>query len=263
MMTQIQIDDAILDVAEHGAGKPLILLHSLLADRSVFNTVVPVLARNRRVIVPDLPGFGGSSSAGSTIAGIADRLARLFDAMDLGNQADVLGNGLGGFVASTLAIRHGKRFDRLVLAGTGVGFTDQGRASFHVMAERVRGHGMEGVVDIAMKRLFPEAFLTANPAILAERRAGLVKTNPAFFAQACEALAGLDLSAEMGTISNPTLVVVGEFDAATPPAMAHQLVAAIPGATLVELPGIGHAPMAQAPETFIDAISGFLGLDKA
>ena len=215
-MTQIQIDDAIVDAAEHGTGKPLLLLHSLLADRSVFDTIIPVLARSRRVIVPDLPGFGGSSSAGSTIAGIADRLAGLFDAMDLGGEADVLGNGLGGFVASTLAIRHGARFDRLVLAGTGVGFTDQGRASFHVMAERVRGHGMEGVVDIAMKRLFPEDFLAANPAILAERRAGLVKTNPAFFAQACEALAGLDLRAEMSAIANPTLVVVDDLWHASP-----------------------------------------------
>lgn len=261
-MTQIRIDDSILDVAEHGAGKPLLLLHSLLADRSVFDRVVPELARSRRVIVPDLPGFGGSSSAGSTIAGIADRLAGLFDAMSLGGETDVLGNGLGGFVASMLAIRHGARFDRLVLAGTGVGFSDQGRASFHVMADRVRGHGMEGVVDIAMKRLFPEAFLAANPAILAERRAGLVKTNPAFFAQACEALAGLDLRDQMHAIANPTLIVVGELDAATPPAMARELTAAIAGATLVELPGIGHAPMAQAPDAFIAAISGFLGIAR-
>jgi 3-oxoadipate enol-lactonase len=261
-MTQIHLDDSVLDVAEHGAGKPLLLLHSLLADRSVFDRVVPVLAHSRRIIVPDLPGFGGSSSAGSTIDGIADRLAGLFDAMSLGGDTDVLGNGLGGFIASTLAIRHGGRFDRLVLAGTGIGFSDQGRASFHVMAERVRGHGMEGVVDIAMKRLFPDAFLAANPSILAERRAGLVKTNPAFFAQACEALAGLDLRDQMHAIRNPTLVVVGELDAATPPAMAHELTAAIADATLVELPGIGHAPMAQAPDAFIAAISGFLSIDR-
>lgn len=259
-MTRIRIEDSILDVAEHGAGKPLLLLHSLLADRSVFDAIVPELARSRRVIVPDLPGFGGSSSAGSTIAGIADRLAGLFDAMSLGGETDVLGNGLGGFVASTLAIRHGSRFDKLVLVGTGVGFSDQGRASFHVMAERVREHGMEGVVDIAMKRLFPEAFIEANAAILAERRAGLLRTHPAFFAQACAALAGLDLRDQMHLIRNPTLVVVGELDAATPPAMARELAVAISGATLVELPGIGHAPMAQAPGAFIAAIAGFLGI---
>lgn len=261
-MTQIKIDNAILDVAEHGSGKPLILLHSLLADRTVFNAVLPVLARDRHVILPDLPGFGGSSFAGSTIDDIADRLAGLFDALELGTQADVLGNGLGAFVASTLAIRHGDRFDRLVLAGTGIGFSEEGRATFRAMAERVRGLGMEGVVDIAMKRLFPETFRAANPDILAERRVGLVKSHPDVFAQACEALAGFDLGVNIGRIANPTLVVVGELDAATPPAMAQELAAAIPGAMLIELPGIGHAPMAQDPEAFLAAIAGFLGLRR-
>lgn len=119
------------------------LLHSLLADRSVFDRAVPLLAPGRRVILPDLPGFGGSSSAGATIAGIADRTAELFDALDLDDDVDVLGNGFGGFVASTIAIRHGRRFDRLVLVGTGLGFSEQGRAAFHAMAARVRGaaHG--------------------------------------------------------------------------------------------------------------------------
>ena len=62
-------------------GKPLVLLHSLLADRSIFDKIVPALAQQRRVIVPDLPGFGASSSAGATIEGIADRIAGLFDAL--------------------------------------------------------------------------------------------------------------------------------------------------------------------------------------
>lgn len=261
-MASIELKDGTLDVVEVGSGKPLVLLHSLLADRSVFDRVTPMLARDRRVILPDLPGFGGSSSAGATIEAIADRIAALFDALDLGQDVDVLGNGFGGFVASMLAIRHGDRFDRLVLADTGVTFTDAGRTSFHVMASRVREHGMEGVVDIAMKRLFPEDYLTANPGVLAERRAALVKTNPAFFAEACAALAGLDLTDAIGSISNPTLVLVGSLDAATPPPMAHELARSIPGAELVELDGLGHAPMAQAPEVFVEAIADFLDVSR-
>ncbi len=159
----------------------LLLLHSLLADRSIFDRVVPALARERRVIVPDLPGFGNSSSAGATIEGIADRIALLFDALDLKNTADVLGNGFGGFVASTVAIRHGTRFDRLVLADTGVGFPDPGKQAFYGMAEQVRKNGMESVVDVAMKRLFPEDFIKAHPEVVAERRASLVKTRSGVF----------------------------------------------------------------------------------
>lgn len=257
-MAFIQLSEGILDVAEKGDGKPLLLLHSLLADRSIFDRIVPVLAGERRVIVPDLPGFGNSSPAGATIEGIADRLAELFDALGLGSDADILGNGFGGFVASMLAIRHGARFDRLVLADTGIRFSDEGRKAFRAMAGRVGEHGMEGVVDVAMKRLFPESYIRAHPEMVTERRAALVQTNPDFFAEACSALAELDLSADIGSIGNPTLVVVGELDAATPPDMARDLAAAIPGAELIEMPGCGHAPMAQAPEAFVGAIAGFL-----
>jgi 3-oxoadipate enol-lactonase len=184
----------------------------------------------------------------------------LFDALELGTTADVLGNGFGGFVASALAIRHGATFDRLIVADTGVGFTPEGKQSFFAMAERVRQSGMEAIVDVALTRLFPEDFIAANPAIMAERRAALVKTNPEFFAEACHALAALDLTAHIGTIRNPTLVVVGELDAATPPEMARALAKALPGAELIEMPGCGHAPMAQAPEAFIKVISKFLDL---
>ena len=171
----------VLDIVETGAGKPIVLLHSLLADRTIFDKIVPALGRQRRVIVPDLPGFGASSSAGATIEGIADRIAGLFDALDLGTTADVLGNGFGGFVASTLAIRHGAQFDRLVLADTGVGFSPEGKQSFYAMAERVRQSGMEAIVDVALKRLFPEDFIAVNPDIMAERRNALVEDQPGIF----------------------------------------------------------------------------------
>jgi 3-oxoadipate enol-lactonase len=166
-MTSVRLREGVLDIVEMGTGKPIVLLHSLLADRAVFDKIVPALRRQRRVIVPDLPGFGASSSAGATIEGIADRIAGLFDALGLGTTADVLGNGFGGFVASTLAIRHGTQFDRLVLADTGVAFSPEGKQSFYAMAERVRQRGMEAIVDVALKRLFPEDFIVLNPDIMA------------------------------------------------------------------------------------------------
>lgn len=259
-MASISLRDGVLDIVESGAGKPIVLLHSLLADRAIFDRIVPTLARTRRVIVPDLPGFGGSSSAGATIEGIADRISGLFDALNLGTTADVLGNGFGGFVASTLAIRHGNKFDRLVLADTGISFSPEGKQSFHAMAERVRQAGMSAIIDVAMKRLFPEDYNAAHPEVVTERRNALVKTNPEFFAEACLALAALDLTSGIATIRNPSLVVVGELDAATPPKMARALARALPKAGLIEIPGCGHAPMAQAPEAFIKTISDFLAL---
>ena len=260
-MPLINVEGGSIDVAEAGSGRPLLLLHSLLADRAVFDRVVPAFARSRRVILPDLPGFGGSSPAGVTAIDIADRIAGLFPAMDLPADTDVLGNGFGGFVASALAIRHGALFGKLVLADTGVAFSDEGRASFYAMAGRVRDLGLEGVVDIAVKRLFPDDFIAANPGIAAERRAALLRMEPARFADMCEALAELDYSAEIGTIRNPTLVLVGGVDAATPPPMSRALAGMIPQAEFVELEGLGHAPMVQDPAAFLRAVSGFLGTE--
>jgi len=259
-MASIFLRDGVLDVVECGAGKPIVLLHSLLADRTIFDSIVPTLARTRRVIVPELPGFGGSSSAGSRVEGIADRIFGLFDVLDLGTAAAVLGNGFGGFVASTLAIRHGAKFDRLVLADTGISFSPEGKQSFYAMADRVRRAGMEAIIDMAMNRLFPQDYIAAHPAVVTERRTALLKTNPEFFAEACLALAALDLTAGIATIRNPTLVVVGELDSATPPEMARALARALPKAELIEIQGCGHAPMAQAPDAFIKSVSNFLEL---
>jgi 3-oxoadipate enol-lactonase len=261
-MALLDVNGGRIDVVEAGTGKPLLLLHSLLADRAVFDPIVPALARTRRVILPHLPGFGGSSPAGATAADIADRVAGLFDVLDLASgDTDVLGNGFGGFVASALAIRHGHRFSRLVLADTGVVFTEQGKASFHAMAGRVREFGLEGIADIAIGRLFPDAFIAGNSIIVAERRAALLRMDSAIFAQICEALADLDLRAEIGKVRNPTLVLVGSLDTATPPAMARELAGMISQAEFIELEGLGHAPMVQDPGTFLEAISGFLGTE--
>ena len=83
--------------------KDLVLLHSLLTDRSAFDGVKGALARDFRLHVPDLPGYGGCPSHGEdSIAAYADRVAP-----DIPQGAAVLGNGFGGFVAVALAIRHG------------------------------------------------------------------------------------------------------------------------------------------------------------
>lgn len=259
-MQTVAVEGGALEIAEHGAGRPLVLLHSLLTDSSAFDRVVPDLAREHRVILVNLPGFGRSSSVGASIERIADRVAALFSTLELPRNTDLLGNGFGGFVAGMLAIRHGSRFDRLVLANTGAGFSEAGRTAFHTMANRVREHGMPGVIDIAITRLFPQSYIDANAAIVEERRRVLLRNDPERFAQACLALADLDMREGIAGIRNPTLILVGSLDTATPPAMSQELARGIPGAAYVELPACGHAPMIQAPEAFLGAVKPFLVL---
>ncbi|MCZ6764489.1 MAG: alpha/beta fold hydrolase [Alphaproteobacteria bacterium] len=250
-----------LDVEITGQGRNLVLLHSLLSDRSSFGLVVSRLADQRRLIAVSLPGFGLSPAAGSTISDYAQSVAEMFEELALPPQTDVLGNGLGSFVALALAARHSARLDRLALIGGATIFPQAGKDTFNALAETVERQGMSVVVDIAMQRMFPQDFITENPEIVDERVAILNGFDTAVFASACRALAALDLSADLEKVRNPTLIVVGTKDGATPPPLAHELAGRLANAQVTEMPGMGHCPHMQDPDAFIAAISGFLELD--
>ena len=252
--------DKALDVARQGHGRNLVLLHSLLSDRTAFDRVAPRLAKERTLWLVNLPGFGASAPAGPTLEDVADRIAEQLHAMGLKGPTDLLGNGFGGFVSVALAVRHGALFDKLVLVDTGAAIPPEGKPAFHGMAERVEKGGMEAVLATALQRMFPDDFLAANPTIAEERKASLRAAKPEHFAAACRALAQFDRRADMASIRNPTLVVVGLLDTATPPALSRELASGIPGAKLVELPHCGHSPHIQDPDGFWQAIKPFLGL---
>lgn len=257
-MALIEVGGARVDVQQTGTGRDLVLLHSLLTDRTVFDRVAPKLARERRLTLINLPGYGGSSPAGADIESYADRVAAILDVLKLSKETAVLGNGFGGFIAVMLAVRHGKRFDRLIAAPALAGFPEAAKQPFHRMASLVSAQGMGAVLDAAIQRMLPAPFVEKHPDIVAERKASLARADPACFAAACLALAKLDLSGALKSIKNPTLVMVGSEDATTPAALARELAAGIPGAEFLELKGCGHCPQIEDPGAFVAAVESFL-----
>ncbi len=258
-VTELRIAGA--DVVQAGDGPDLLLLHSLLAERSVFDRALPDLASDYRVTLPNLPGYGGTPPLeleNPTIADYADRIVDLMDAIELPADTAVLGNGAGGFMAVALAIRHGTRIGKLVLADTGPGFPDAAKAPLRLLADRVEDSGMEVVLDAAMARMFPQPYIDANPGIIAERKAALATCNPKAFAATARALANVDMANEIGNIKNPTMIMVGLEDVTTPPALSHALHDGIAGSILVEIPGCGHCPQIQAQDTFVSELKAFL-----
>jgi 3-oxoadipate enol-lactonase len=234
--------------------KDLVLLHSLLTDRSAFDGIKGELGRAFRVHVPDLPGYGGCASRGEeTIAAYADRVAP-----EIPQDAAVLGNGFGGFVAVALAIRHGGKLGALIAAPALAGFPAAAREPFRAMAGKVREGGMATVLDAAINRMFPPAFIAARPAVVAERKRALAKADPQAFARACLALASLDFGSELEKIRCKTLVIAGELDQTTPAALARELAARVAGARFRELKGCGHCPQIEAPDLFVSAVREFL-----
>jgi 3-oxoadipate enol-lactonase len=257
-MAIVKINGTHLDVEQLGSGPELVLLHSLLTDRSAFDRVKGELARQRRVYLVNMPGYGGSSPVGSSIEEYADHIAGLFPALNLSSRTAVLGNGFGGFVALALAARHGTRFDRLIIADAVATFPEPAKEPFRILHAKVSEQGMNAILDAAVRRMFPEAFILNHPRIVAERKAALAKADPQCFARACLALARVDLRGEVGKIRNPTLVMVGSLDQTTPPGLARELAEAIPGARFQEIAASGHCPPIESPAEFVAAVQAFL-----
>jgi len=143
-MPVVKIIGADLDVVQTGTGRDLVLLHSLLTDRSAFDLVAPPLAKTRRLTLVNLPGYGASGPAGEDVESYADRIAALIAALRLPRQTDILGNGFGGFIAVALAARHGAIFDRLIVADALATFPEPARQPLRNLAAKVAEEGMAG-----------------------------------------------------------------------------------------------------------------------
>jgi 3-oxoadipate enol-lactonase len=250
--------DGSVNAAEHGVGTPLFLFHSLLSDRASFDAVAPALAESFRIIVPELPGFGRSRAVAGGLAAVSDRMADLIREAAPGGEAIVLGNGYGGFVALQMAIRHPSLAARLILADSGAAFSEPGRQAFRNMAAAAEAKGLAAITDVAMRRLFAPEFQAEHPLLMGERREAFLRTDVNVFRAACDALANLDLRAEVSAVTVPVLVMVGEQDEATPPPMSHELAALLPDARLKIIPGCAHVPQLQSPELFLETIADFL-----
>ena len=254
----INIGDKKLSMRVMGKGRPMILFHSLLADSTSFDLISGELAISHEVFLFNLPGFDDSSYVSNEINVVADHLAEGIKQLNLNQNPILLGNGFGGFLSLILTIRYPDIPSKLVLADCGATFSEAGRNAFKVMMFKSLESGLGAVADTAMKRLFSKGFQEANPDLIALRRQHFLSMNRRTFQDACMALASLDIRDQVTDIKQQALILVGEFDKATPPAMATELNSLMPNSTLKVLENCAHVPQLQAPKQFLELIHDFV-----
>lgn len=259
MQTLVSADGSITAVRT-GSGPDLVVVHSLLADRTAFDAVVPALARRYRVTLVNLPGFHGSKAVPAGVANYAAFLDRAFDAFAIVPNAALLGNGFGGTVALAFAQAHAGRVGRLVLCDVAAAFPEEGKQAFRVMAEKVQAGGLGEIATIAANRVYHAAYVAARPEAIEERKRVLLAIEPAAFVAACRSLVDCDLTPGLAAMRVPTLVMFGALDQATPPPLNRIIAAGIAGAQVIELPDCGHCPPLEKPDAFLAAVRDFLGL---
>ena len=250
----------------HGDGPPLVLVMGIGYDSSLWTLAqVPALSTRFRVVLVDNRDAGRSSKASHPyrIADMADDLAGLLDALGIA-QSHLLGLSMGGMIALEFALRHADRLDRLVLTGTGAAparaAVDPIRIWSWVKANDATGEVFGGQQFVS---LFSTSFLRNHQAV--RDTADLLASNPypmtpqAYQRQA-DAYGQFDALDRLGAITAPTLVVVGEQDLLTPPWIAREVAAAIPGARFEVIRGDGtsHLVPIERPDDFNRLVSAFL-----
>jgi pimeloyl-ACP methyl ester carboxylesterase len=114
----VRTASGLMHYVEIGSGRPLVLLHQVPRSWDEFRELMPLLAEGRRVIAPDLIGFGASEFVSDhSIERYADSVLDLLDALGL-EEVDLLGHHMGGIVAVELSAESPERIRRMILSGT-------------------------------------------------------------------------------------------------------------------------------------------------
>ncbi len=239
------------------ADAPVLLLsNGLAADLSMWDGQIPFLAAHYRTLRYDNRGHGDTPASLGPYS--IDLLAS--DALDLLDQlairkAHFLGMSLGGMIGWMLAASYPERIASLVLCDTPI------EAAPEVWATRITtalSRGMEPLVEPTLERWLTASFRAASPAVTERVGRMIRRTSPVGYAGCAAAIQSMQLTGLLPHIKAPTLVVVGEQDTATPPAIAERLAASIPGAELAVIKGAAHLPNIEQPETFNATIGDFL-----
>ncbi len=245
MTDGIQVKGATLNARVVGDGPPIVFLHGLGMDMSVFDDLTQRFP-DHKIIRFDLRGQGQSSVPDGpyTMGGlIADTEAVIehFDARD----AVVVGLSMGGMIAQGLAVKRLNLVRGLVLCATAAKLGQAG--TWHDRAATARSKGMAALADETLARWNAK---NADE----HARARFVAANPEGYAASCEAIAGTDFYTPTSGLRLPTLGLCGDRDKSTPPDLVRETTGLIPGSKFQLIRGAGHL----APETHADVVAGHL-----
>jgi 3-oxoadipate enol-lactonase len=238
--------------AEAGSGFPLVLIHGVGLDHTMWERQVDELSRHYRVILYDMLGHGRSARPPGpyTLAQFADQLQMLIDRLDIA-KAHILGFSMGGLVAEAFALKAPNRLSALVIANSVAKRTPEQRNGVLSRVEEVREKGHTATIDAALERWFTAAFRKDRADVVEAVRRRLEENDPAAYLAAYTVFANADaeLFDELPQIACPTLIVTGEKDSGSTPEMARMLGRQIKDSSVVILMGGKHMmPVERAAE---------------
>lgn len=250
-MEIVTVNGIQLAYDRRGQGTPLVLLHGFPLDHHLWDDVVPLLEDTFDMVIPDLRGFGGSTTveAPYTMDDYAGDIAGLLDQLVI-QKAAIVGHSMGGYVALAFARLYPERISGLGLVSSQIlADAPERKEGRYKSAADVSENGIGGVVETMTPKF------TADERLQSYARASMERQPPAAYIGALKAMAErADSTPLLSSFSFPVVVIHGDSDALIPIDRAREVKAALPQAHLVEISGAGHMPMMEAKEQTAQAL---------
>jgi (E)-2-((N-methylformamido)methylene)succinate hydrolase len=257
-MATFQKGDLATRYLIEGRGPPVVLIHGVGARLENWDGVSEKLARNFQVLRYDLRGHGQSTRLPGpySLSLFADDLRALLDHAGMAKTC-VAGHSLGAMIAQMFVLRHADCVERLALLSAVAGRNPEERERVVARIELIRAGSAGDHFHRSMSRWFSDAFITANPELIADYAARNAENDPECYSAAYRVLALEDLDRELEAIARPTLIVTGEQDLGSNPRMSELIHRRIQRSTLRILPGLKHSILVEAPHVVAGMLEPF------
>ena len=264
MLTQVGDCNVYYEVS--GQGDPLILVHGTGADAKSFEDMVPLLNKEFKVYAYDMRGFGNTVRPREVPLSDdlwADDLAALMGKLDI-KKAALAGWSLGGIVIMNFALRYPDMVSQLVLIGSGSPFptsTPMDRTGFEMRRKLAEGGApIEEVVEKTFefsKTAHSPWIIENKPEAVEKMRQTLLRNDPKSYADVIRA-SRADIGPKLGSITCPTMIIVGDDDTRTPVDMSEGLNTVIPNSYMKIVEHCGHFYGFEQPEETCRVMVNFL-----
>jgi pimeloyl-ACP methyl ester carboxylesterase len=272
-MPEITLPQGTVSYRDSGEGPPVVFVHGLLVDGTLWRKVTPLLDGTARSIVPDLPlgshRIAMNADADVTPHGVARLVGDFMAALDL-EDVTLVGNDTGGMISQLVALDHGERVGRLVLTNCDC-FEVFPPKEFVPMVKSAR---VPGAVKAALQ---PMRSAAARRTVLAygglareipdevtgawtepARTDAAVRADLIRFMKAVDNSIAIEAAARFAQLKIPSLVVWAQDDRFFPRELGERLAATLPNARLEPIANSRTFVSEDQPEALADLIRGFV-----
>jgi 3-oxoadipate enol-lactonase len=242
-----------------GSGPWITLSHSLAADCGMWDAQMETLNQHFTVLRYDTRGHGQTQATSGpyTLDQLSDDVYQLLKHLGV-QKTHWLGLSLGGMIGQTFAIQHPEMIDHAVIADSSGKVAPAAVVAWGERAALARQNGMQVLVQPTLQRWFTDDFSSKNPTLMAEIGQMIAATKVDGYAGCCAAIAQLNTLDQLRALRLPCLILVGEQDMGTPPAMSELIQQHWPSSQLKVLSNAAHIANIEQAQAFTDAVMDFL-----